>query len=862
MDRDLLLNIEKPSRYLGGEVNQVRKQRAGIRCRVGLCYPDVYEIGTSHLGLHVLYEVVNDRDDMAAERVFCPWPDMETALRRSGQPLTTLESNLPLSHLDVLGFTLQFELSATNLLTVLDLGGIPFLSAQRDEDDPVVIAGGPCAYNPEPLAEILDAVCLGDGEEMLPEVCEVVARWRERGGTDRPQLLRALAEVEGVYVPSLYRVHQDPDGIVTGVEPLDGVPTVVRRRILADLDAAAVPARPVVPFGKAVHDRLAVEIQRGCARGCRFCQAGILYRPVRERSPARIREAVRVGLQATGADEIGLLSLSTGDYTCLPDLLASLSAEHGASRVSLSMPSLRLETLTGGLLDEVREVRRSGITLAPEAGTARLRAVINKTFDENLLLDAIRSVLSRGWRGIKLYFMCGLPTEQRDDLQGIVDLVHRCRVTARSTRRNATLRVSVSTFVPKPHTPFQWAAQVTRAEADAKQRWLIARLRGKGLEARSSAVHTSWLEGVISRGDRRVGRTVLEAWRRGARLDGWQDRCDPDLWEGAFAATGVDPVAIASRWRDREEILPWDHLSCGVDRDWLWDELDAALESAPRHDCTTGACHDCGICDPPRVRNQLFDLDQDDRGARAVVDRRPREGRTRHEPRPPQQEILDTRLPQTQRRRIRVQYGRTGPAAMLSHLETVTVLQRALRRSEVPVLHTAGFNPHIKMSFTDPNPLGMESDAELFEVEVSTACTADRLLSHLRDELPDGFTLYEARRVPTGTPSLAAQLRSATYRIRGIERDVAHRAASRLGEPMEVIVQRKKGPRQVDVSRVAHIEPVDDTSMLLTLKAGAGVKPAEVVEALLGADAAPSLGAYKKVNVTLAALPGTRGGDS
>jgi radical SAM family uncharacterized protein/radical SAM-linked protein len=837
MEPDPLLSVEKPSRYLGGEVNAVRKNPAHVRCRLGLSYPDVYEIGMSHLGLQVLYEAVNARDDLWAERVYCPWPDRERQLRETGAVLTTLESRHPVRALDVLGFTLQYELSYTNVLTVLDLAGIPLRTAQRQPSDPVVIAGGPCAFNPEPLAEVFDAVCLGDGEELLVEVCDAVARWREGGARHRGAILDELAAIPGVYVPSRYEAERDDDGRLVALHPLGGAPAVVQRRVLPDLDAAPMPVRPVVPHCRVVHDRLTVEVQRGCARGCRFCQAGILYRPVRERRPETIRRAVRAGLLATGGDEVGLLSLSTGDYTCLPDLVGSLVAEHASQRVALSLPSLRLETLTAGLLDGLQGVRRSGVTLAPEAGTSRLRAVINKEFEEDELLEAVHATLSRGGKSVKLYFMIGLPTEQRADLDGLLDLVLRCRDVARRARRGARVTCSVGTFVPKPHTPLQWCAQITPSEIEDKHRYLRRGLQRSGVELRTHNPRSSFLEGVFARGGRELGPAVFYAWEHGARMDGWQEHLDAGRWDDAFSATGVDPVEIAGRWRERDEILPWDHLSSGVHRDWLWGEYDAALEARPLHDCTTGACYDCGACDPPRLRNQLYSADEEGARAHAVVGQRPRavDGPTDR----PGAVEGGTATPaaaggEGPRDRLRVRYGRTGPAALLSHLETVTVLQRALRRLAVPVAHSKGFRPHMKMNFTDPNPVGMESDAEYVEAELIAAVDVADVQHRLGFELPVGFVVHEVATVAPGGRSLNARTRARVYRVEGIERAVAEPLAARLAQPMLIQVERKGRARDVDVSRVARVAAPVDGSLQLILDAGAGVRPGEVVAALFG----------------------------
>jgi len=605
LDPSILRRVAKPSRYLGGELGQVKKDLSTVDTKVALCYPDLYEIGMSHIGLKILYSILNSDPRVAAERVYAVGTDMEAEMRGAGLPLRTLENRVPLCDLDVLGFTLQYELSYTNLLQVLDLGRIPLRSAQRDNSHPLVIAGGPCAFNPEPLATVLDAVCLGDGEETVVAVVEAVRRWKQ-SGKHRHDLLWSLTEIPGVYVPSLYTPHYHSDGRVAEIEPAPGLPSRIRKAIVTDLDAAPYVTSTPVPFAKVIHDRVGVEIQRGCMRGCRFCQAGYIYRPERQRSPARVEELVRQGLAATGQEEYSLLSLSAGDYSCMEPLLNSLMDEHEQRRSAISLPSMRLETLTPGIMEQVGRVRKTSFTVAPEAASDRLRGVINKVIDEDVLIDMVGEVFSRGWRNLKFYFMLGLPTEQMEDLEAMVDLGRRCLSRAKSHTRSANITVSVSSFVPKSHTPFQWARQIELPEIRHRQAFLKRELRAAKLGFRYHESRSSVMEGVFSRGDRRSGEALIRAYELGARLDGWQEHFSEDAWYQAFEETGVSAPFYNQRRRDADEVFPWNHIDIGMKPEWLWEDWMDALEAGFVPDCTTEPCYDCGVCDHDVVHNRVF----------------------------------------------------------------------------------------------------------------------------------------------------------------------------------------------------------------------------------------------------------------
>lgn len=596
---DILYRVEKPSRYIGGEINSVMKVLSEDMIRFGFAFPDVYEVGMSHLGMHILYGLLNSKEDIYCERVFAPWTDLEAEMRENGVELFTVETKSPVRDLDILGFTLQYELSYTNIINMLDLGGIPLRSSERSEEDPIIIAGGPCAYNPEPIANIIDAFVLGEGEEVTLDLVDVVKNMKSQGKS-RKETLRALADIKGVYVPSLYEVTYKEDGTIKSFSPIEaGVPERVQKRIIKDLDSVYYPESFIVPFMDTVHDRAMVEIFRGCTAGCRFCQAGMIYRPVREKSVDIIQEAAMSLIRTTGFEELSLASLSTMDYSKIDDLIMGLIKDHEANKVGVSLPSLRLNSFSVSVVEQIQKVRKTGLTFAPEAGTQRMRDVINKGVTEDDLMGTMDRIFNLGWNKVKLYFMIGLPTEQEVDLKGIADLGDRVSklyydIPKENRAGRLTVTLSASCFVPKPFTPFQWMAQDRLETFEEKQKIVKNAITDRAVRFNYHDAHTSFLEGVVARGDRRLGEALIRTWEKGSKFDGWQEYFVYENWMSAFEETGVDPYFYATRERSYEEILPWDFIDIGVTKEFLKHENNKATKAEVTNDCRDG-CTGCGI---------------------------------------------------------------------------------------------------------------------------------------------------------------------------------------------------------------------------------------------------------------------------
>ncbi len=719
--------VSRPTRYLGSEINTVRKPPGSVKLRFALAFPDLYDIGTSHFGLQILYNILNRDPDIAAERVFTPGLDMASLLRREKIPLFSLETETPLAAFDIIGFSLLYELNYTNVLAMLDLSNIPFRACQRDASYPLVVAGGPCTCNPEPTADFFDAMVVGDGESVILEMARSWIDWSATGGGDKDRLLHAWSKIEGIYIPSFFEASWDASGF-QHIKPKTADYDSVTRAIVPDLDAALFPDRPIVPFGKPVHDRLRIELARGCTRGCRFCQAGMIYRPVRERSLQNLKTLAEKALAGTGYEDISLLSLSTGDFSCLTLLMKDLIDRHTGDPVAISLPSFRAGTLTPEMMALVKRVRKTGFTIAPEAGSERLRRVINKNISEDEILETVTRAFSLGWRVVKLYFMIGLPTETEEDIEAIVDLTHKIQKKKGIAGRKATINVSVATFIPKPHTPFQWQPQIPVDKARKIIDSLRRRLKRPGIQFKWQNPEMSQLEGLWSRGDRRLADLLEAAYQMGCQFDGWSDTFEYDKWMAACRSSGIDTDFFIDRIRDFDEPLPWDSINCRINKAFLREEGEKALKEESTADCRIDDCNGCGVCDFELIR------------PRQAVEKTEwtEKGDTK------EKRVNES----TVENRLRMRYSKLKSAKYFGHLELINIFVRSLRRAGVKMKYSRGFHPKPKISFHEAIPVGIESHCEEFYLTVQQEFDCESMVSAINQELPEGLRILDCHCVP------------------------------------------------------------------------------------------------------------------
>ena len=832
LEREVLPLVARPSRYTGGERNVPRKDPADVDLSFLLAFPDVYEIGMSHLGIRMLYDILNRRPDVLAERVFAPWTDMEALMRERGVPLFSIESQRPARDFDVIGFTLQYELHYTNILMMLELASVALRAADRGEDEPLIIGGGPSALNPEPMAAFFDLFVIGDGESAVLDIADLVIAARGDGLSRAETLVRAAA-LPGVYVPSLYEERIE-DGLYAGTVPRtpprgDGaddaasfengggeIPDRVHRRAEQSIDYAGHPSVPVVPVTETTHDRLAVEIMRGCTRGCRFCQPGMITRPVRPRPTEDIVRLVNEGLAASGYHEVSLVSLSTSDFDDLPELISCLNERLFDKRVSISLPSLRVDRFGLELADGIGKVRRAGLTFAPEAGTQRLRDVVNKNETEESILRTVDVAFASGWNRIKLYFMIGLPTETEEDLEGIVRLVSKVASVARKRKKGARIKVSVSPFVPRTHTPFQWERQDTSDETRRKETFLRERLRReRSVKLATRDPDVSFLEGVMARGGRSLSEVVERAFRAGARFDGWTETFDFGRWRRAFELAGVSPESFLEA-RDPDGPLPWDHIDGGPSREFLLAEREKALRAELTPDCRESGCFDCGACVAGGVARGAAGREMPERPEAPAATSRPGFGRRERK----------VRRGDAGGTKWRVQYSKDAAVRFISHLDVVRAVLRALAISELPVVYTQGFNPHPKLSFGPPLPVGATGEAEFFDLEFTRALTVEEIEAKFGAGLPEGLRVLSvspltSKRSPSAIAEGAEYVISDVQGLEGLST-----------EEIEARIDALRRIREAEVPKGGGVKTVWPSAQILELV---------VVEAGAASEAAPGL---------------------